>query len=251
MIFVVFCSKLVSAVHKFSIYILPERTFLGMNERKKRVSAFLKEYSWMPSHVVENIRDKSALHRVIIAGLFVILATVIGFSYHSINKKIDGLDEGLSKNSDLINNLKNSFDVNKNEIISKISVLRRELQDIGIKLTNLDGQTFFGKAVLYSNGEPAGHRPSEKVCALSTSYPWKCDRETLRRYTGKEVFISIKNSNNSLNFKVIGFFWGGREEDGRMIQIPEASLTQLIGKKNVKKVINEGVISSKVTFPIR
>ena len=111
----------------------------------------------------------------------------------------------------------------------------------------LDGTSSAGKFVLYPRGEPRGYQADERVCALSATYPWTCEKESLRNYLGKKVGLSIAGFEHIVEFTIVEFFYP--RDLNRMIQIPMRSMESLVGPCNADKYIMKGVIDGKAVFP--
>ncbi len=113
----------------------------------------------------------------------------------------------------------------------------------------LDGSSNSGRIVFYPRGEPEGHQAGERVCVLSETYPWTCEREVLQKYVGKKVYLSIAGSKHGLNmeFLVIGFF--SPRDKNRIVQIPMGSLEDLVGTKRAQRYVMKGVLDGEVIFP--
>jgi hypothetical protein len=113
----------------------------------------------------------------------------------------------------------------------------------------LNGTSNSGRIVFYPRGEPEGHQAGERVCVLSDTYPWTCEREVLEKYVGKKVYLSIASSKHGLNmeFTVIGFFSPGDQK--RIVQIPMGSLEDLVGTKRAQRYVMKGVLDGEVIFP--
>ncbi len=129
-----------------------------------------------------------------------------------------------------------------------ISVIENTVQRIvdGGECT-LTGSSSCGKIVFYPRGKPKGYQTGERVCALSVTYPWTCEKEALRNYVGKKVFLSISGFEHDLDFTVIGFF--APLDQSRMIQIPMSSLENLLGDKKAYEYIDKGVLDGEIVFP--
>jgi hypothetical protein len=113
----------------------------------------------------------------------------------------------------------------------------------------LNGTSNPGKLVFYPRGKPEGHQAGERVCVLSVTYPWACEREVLEKYVGKKVYLSIAGSKHGLNmeFTVIGFF--SPRDQNRIVQIPMGSLEDLVGTKKAQRYVMKGVLDGEVIFP--
>jgi hypothetical protein len=111
----------------------------------------------------------------------------------------------------------------------------------------LNGTSNSGRIVFYPRGEPEGHA-GERVCVLSETYPWTCEREVLEKYVGKKVYLSIAGSKHGLNmeFTVIGFF--SPRDQNRIVQIPMGSLEDLVGAKKAQRYVMKGVLDGEVVF---
>jgi hypothetical protein len=122
-------------------------------------------------------------------------------------------------------------------------------QKITAEECTLHGPSISGKIVFYPRGEPKAYQPGERVCVLSDTYPWSCERETLLKYVGRKVFLSIAEFDPGLyiDFTVVGFF--SPRDQGRMIQITKGALENLFGRRNARKYIVTGVLDGKIIFP--
>lgn len=130
----------------------------------------------------------------------------------------------------------------------EISVIKNTVQSI-VKggECSLTGTSSCGKIVFYPRGKPKAYQTGERVCALSVTYPWTCEKEALRSYVGKKVFLSISGFEHDLDFTVIGFF--APLDQSRMIQIPMSSLENLLGDEKAYEYIDKGVLDGEIMFP--
>lgn len=134
------------------------------------------------------------------------------------------------------------------EARQEISVIENTLRRI-VKNgeCTLTGTSSCGKIVFYPRGKPKAYQTGERVCALSVTYPWTCEKEALRSYVGKKVFLSISGFEQDLDFTVIGFF--APRDQSRMIQIPASSLEDLLGTEKAYAYIDKGVLDGEIMFP--
>jgi len=135
------------------------------------------------------------------------------------------------------------------EIETRREIVRidQAVKEIKESAASLDGASFIGEVVFYRKGRPAGFQKGERVCALSTTYPWSTSRDVLRQYIGKKIYLSIPGIEHKLDFTVIGF--AALYPEGRMIQIPIYTLEDLVGDKFARKFLMKGVFEGEITFP--
>lgn len=208
-----------------------------MSSRKKLVNeVFLKKSIEMPEHPVNVGNKKVELYHVIIGGLLGLISVLIALGYDHIVSNIKDIKDGVKR-------LETQQNINTNFITN----IKHKIKDVRTTLTSLDGHTYYGKCVLYyKRHEPKGHQ-TNRICSLNGSYPWKCESAVRKSYLHKKILLSIGDPNNSIEFKVVGFFYGG-SEDGRMVQISKDALIELLGEKKGKEYINKGVIDSIIYF---
>ena len=192
---------------------------IGVTEdSKKAISEILKE--------INDKNRRSLLFFVAAAFLVIGILSFIGYSRLSLLK--DG----------------------EFETRQKISAIENTLQSpVEEEECTLNGTSNSGRIVFYPRGEPEGHQAGERVCVLSETYPWTCEREVLQKYVGKKVYLSIAGSKRGLNmeFTVIGFF--SPRDQNRIVQIPMGSLEDLVGTKKAQRYVMKGVLDGEVIFP--
>jgi hypothetical protein len=133
------------------------------------------------------------------------------------------------------------------EMHQEISVIEDTLHRIvSSGECTLTGTSSYGKIVFYPKDEPKTYQADERVCALSVTYPWTCEKEALRNYVGKKVLLAISGFEQQLDFTVIGFF--APRDQTRMIQIPMHSLETVLGSEKAYEYIDKGVLDGEIMF---
>jgi hypothetical protein len=222
------------------------------SERQKRVGAELEKFD-MPSHVLDKEHKTHIIsfQNGVILALMTLVGIFITLVYSQFDKRVDNIREDIKKSNEENKKTESqllSLSTYVGGIATRVDGLDSEVRRIGTKLFSLQGLTFWGNIVFYKK-PPGGHPIGKRVCALSTSYDWKCDRQTLLIYQGKTIYLSVEdNFDNSLDFEVVGFFPGPRKEDGTMIQIPSSCLAELAGGA-AKLFEKRGVIYGRIKFP--
>ena len=212
------------------------------------------------SEILKEINDKNRKSLLfLVAVVFLVIGILSFIGYNKLSLLKDGEFETRQKISaieDTVRSLKGQK-ISAIEDTSQSPVEGQEIAAIENTLQSpveqeectLDGTSNSGRIVFYPRGEPEGHQAGERVCVLSDTYPWTCEREVLQKYVGKKVYLSIAGSKHGLNmeFTVIGFF-SPRDQD-RIVQIPMGSLEDLVGTENAQAYITKGVLDGKVVFP--
>jgi hypothetical protein len=224
---------------------------IGVTEdSKKAISEILKE-----------INDKNRRSLLFFAAAVFLVIGILSFiGYNKLSLLKDGEFETRQKISAIEDALQSPVEGQKNAAIEntlqgsvedqKIGAIENTLQrPVEEEECTLNGTSNPGKLVFYPRGKPEGHQAGERVCVLSVTYPWTCEREVLQKYVGKKVYLSIAGSKHGLNmeFTVIGFF--SPRDQNRIVQIPMASLEDLVGTKKAQAYVMKGVLDGEVVFP--
>jgi hypothetical protein len=165
-------------------------------DRKKKVKAAIERESAENAqiqffqHAIEKISENkktSPLNIIgslgLVAALIAIIGILIGLLYNSLNDRLKTCENDIRA------------------FRSEIEVLKHKVQKTGTNLDTLDGTTWPGKVVFYKKGQPNGHSAEDLVCALSTTYSWKCEKDVLKNYRGKKIYLSFEGQyDNSLQF---------------------------------------------------
>jgi hypothetical protein len=200
------------------------------------------------SEILKEINDKNRKSLLfLVAVVFLVIGILSFIGYNKLSLLKDGEFETRQKISAIEDTVRN-LTGQKNSAIEDTALSIVEGEEAEGECT-LNGTSNSGRIVFYPRGEPEGHEAGERVCVLSTTYPWTCEREVLQKYVGKKVYLSIAGSRHGLNmdFTVIGFF-SPRDQD-RIVQIPMGSLEDLVGTENAQAYITKGVLDGKVVFP--
>jgi hypothetical protein len=223
------------------------------------------------SQILQEINDRNRrylLSFVAVASLAIGILSFIG--YRMVKSSIKSKDPDMvSQTLDMakaelasLQETRKRIERLENETMAKWAALKKgefETQGMGVikdterKITaeecTLHGTSISGKIVFYPRGEPKAYQPGERVCVLSDTYPWSCEREALLKYVGRKVFLSIAEFEPGLyiDFTVVGFF--SPRDQGRMIQITMGALENLIGTENARKYIVAGVLDGEIIFP--
>jgi hypothetical protein len=201
---------------------------IGVTEdSKKAISEILKE--------INDKNRRSFLFFVAAVFLVIGILSFIGYSRLSLLK--DGEFETRRKISAIEDTVRSLVKEEQEQVEVQVEVQVEEEEQ---EKCTLDGTSNSGRIVFYPRGEPEGHQAGERVCVLSETYPWTCEREVLQKHMGKKVYLSIAGSKHGLNmeFTVIGFF--SPRDQNRIVQIPMGSLQRYVMK---------GVLDGEVIFP--
>lgn len=223
------------------------------------------------SEVLKDINDRNRRYLLtFVVAAFLAIGILSFIGYRSVKKAIKSQDPDMvSQTLDLVRAELGSLQETRkrierleNETMAKwaalqkgkfetqgLSVVKDAQQNITAEECTLHGTSISGKIVFYPRGEPKAYQPGERVCVLSDTYPWSCEREVLLKYVGRKVFLSIAEVAPGLyvDFTVVGFF--SPRDEGRMIQITKGALENLIGTRNARKYIVAGVLEGEIIFP--
>jgi hypothetical protein len=223
---------------------------IGVTEdSKKAISEILKE-----------INDKNRRSLLFfVAAAFLVIGILSFIGYNKLSLLRDGEFETRQKISAIEDTLRSltgqKIGAMEDTLQSpvegqKIGAMKNTLQSsVEEEKCTLNGTSNPGKLVFYPRGKPEGHQAGERVCVLSVTYPWACEREVLEKYVGKKVYLSIAGSKHGLNmeFTVIGFF--SPRDQNRIVRIPMGSLEDLVGTKKAQAYVMKGVLDGEVVFP--
>ena len=223
------------------------------------------------SQILQEINDRNRRNFLTFVAVVSLVIGILSFiGYNSVKSLIksqvpdvtgQGLDMAKAELAST-QETKKQIEVIENEAVAKLASSKEsefETQEIGViedtvpeikeRERTLHGTSSSGKIVFYPRGEPKAYQTGERVCVLSDTYPWTCEREALRKYVGGKVFLSIAGFERGLyiDYTVIGFF--SPRDQSRMIQITESSLEDLVGTKKAHRHIMKGVLDGEVVFP--
>ncbi len=191
-----------------------------------------------PNQTLQETNDRYRryfLACVAVAFLAIGILSFIGYN------KLEELKEGELQRREAISAMQERM----GEIEDKIGAIEDKERIVG--QCALNGTSSTGKFVFYPRGEPRGYQTDERVCALSITYPWACEKKSLGTCLGKKEGLSIAGFQHIVEFTIVDFF--SPRDQNRMIQIPMRSVESLVGPCNVDKYIMKGVIDGKVVFP--
>lgn len=192
---------------------------------------------------LKEIHDRNRRNLTIVIGVVFLAISILSFAGYS---KLASLRERELESRQEIRSIEDHVE----SISKRVESISKQHESISNEEEcTLGGTSNSGKVVFYPRGEPEAYQAGERVCILSATYPWTCEREALQKYIGKKVFLSIAGFERGLymDFTVIGFF--SPVDQSRMIQIPMSSLENLVGVKKAEKYIAKGVLDGWAVFP--